>query len=209
MGMRLSEHRLQAASGERVALVVTPAGELRIGRDRLKALRMTHEGGDTDREILENVRAHAGEDRIVVFRGRAPDGRGSWGFAADLDDDERAELGYHLVASEVPTYRRLVAAGVFALIHVEWGAAEVQAYRAGTERLLDELEASSVPEVEADPAQVAVSTIDRYILRHLTSFYEDGFEEVVRSVLLAHLATFEQQIPHFRAMVRQLPASAL
>ncbi|MEM9069017.1 MAG: hypothetical protein AAGE52_10955 [Myxococcota bacterium] len=211
MGMRVAEYRLHSTAGDRMALVVTPDTRVRVGRARLESLRRKRksaqpsEGGEIDREILDHVRRHGAEDRIVVFRGRSPAGDGSWRFAEDLSETERFELGFQLVADELATYRRLVAAGVFALVHVEWGTKEMEAYRKGTERLLDELEASSVPEVGGDPSAVAIDRADRWILRNLTHYYDGSFDEVVRSVLVAHLARFEERIPHFRAMVAGLP----
>jgi len=204
------EHTLRSSAGDRTALVVTPQTRVRVGRARLQELRRGRGGGsELDRELLDHVRRHGGEDKFVVVRGRSPSGAGSWRFAEGLSEEERRELGYRLVADELPTYRRLVAAGVFALVHVEWGHDEARAYRHGVERLLSELEGSSVPEVGAEPAQVAIARADRFLLRNLTHYYEDGFEEVVRSVLLAHLAQFEERIPHFRAMIAALPPEAI
>lgn len=210
MILSVYEHTLRSSAGDRVALVVTPQTRVRVGRARLQQLRRRRgEGSDLDRELLDHIRRHGGEDKLVVIRGRSPSGAGSWRFAEGLSEAEQRELGYLLVADELPLYRRLVAAGVFALVHVEWGRAEVAAYRHGVERLLSELEESSVPEVTLDPAQAAVARADRFILRNLTHYYEDGFDEVVRSVLLAHLAQFEERIPHFRAMVATLPEDAI
>ncbi|MAT24732.1 MAG: hypothetical protein CMN29_07165 [Sandaracinus sp.] len=209
MAMRLEERRLGAGTGERVALVVTPESAVRVARERLEELRHDPRPSPLDEALVAHVRAHGDADRIVVFRGHDPAGEGSWGFDPSLTDAEVDELAYRLVQSELPTYRRLVALGVFALVHVEWGPREVKAYRAATERLLSDLEEQSVPEVDADPREVAVDRVDRWVLRHLTHFYTDGFEEVFRSILLAHLASFEQRIPHLRAMVADLPDDAL
>lgn len=209
MGMRISQTWIESDAGRREAIVMTPDAHQRVGRDRLEALRQAPEVSDLDREILAKVRALPRADRVAVFRGKPRDAGGSWGFADDLSEDERTELGYLLVRAELPTYRRLVAAGVFAIVHVEWGADEAPAYQQGTTRLLKELEAKSIGEVEGDPEDVAVSTADRFILRHLNHFFDDGYDQVVRSMLLAHLATFEARIPHFRAMIDKLPASAI
>jgi hypothetical protein len=208
MGVRLGEHRFDTAMGSRTALVVSPEAHVRVGRERLEALRRDHEGGAIDEAVLRLVSEHSGEDLLVVFRGRSADGQGSWGFAEDLTDEEAGELGYHLVVDQLPTYRRLVRAGVFALVHTEWGVREAEAYRAGTKQLLEELESQAVPEVEASTEEVAVSNADRYILRNLTHFHDAPFDAVVRSVIIAHLESFEAQIPHFRELIRDVPLSA-
>lgn len=205
MGVRLSEHRFATDSGERTALVLTPTEHVRVGRERLQLLRRAHPGGDLDREVAEALRAHDHEDALVVFRGEDPAGGGSWGFADELSEEEALELGYHLVLDQLPCYRRLVRAGVFALIHVEWGARETRAYRRGTERVLEELEDESVPEVTADAETIDRLRADRYILRNLTHFHDQPLEAVLRSVLVAHHASFEAQIPHFRALIDHMP----
>jgi len=209
MGVQLSEHRFATDSGERIALVLTPTETVRVGRERLEQLRQAHQGGELDHEIAGALKAHDHEDALVVFRGKDPEGAGSWGFAEDLTDDEALELGYHLVLDQLPSYRRLVRAGVFALIHVEWGAREKEAYRKGTERVLEELEDESVPEVASDPETIRRLRADRYILRNLTHFHDQPLDAVVRSVLVAHHTSFEAQIPHFRALIDDLqPSSA-
>ena len=205
MGVRLSEHRFATDSGERTALVLTPTEHARVGRERLEQLRKGHPGGTLDREITSALRAHDHEDALVVFRGKDPEGAGSWGFAEDLTDEEVLELGYHLVLDQLPAYRRLVRAGVFALIHVEWGAREKEAYRKGTERMLEELDDESVPEVASDPETISRLRADRYILRNLTHFHDQPLDAVLRSVVVAHHAGFEAQIPHFRALIDHLP----
>ncbi len=205
MGVRLSEHRFATDSGERTALVLTPTEHARVGRERLEQLRESHAGAELDREIAEALQAHDHVDALVVFRGKDPEGGGSWGFEDDLTDEEVLELGYHLVLDQLPTYRRLVRAGVFALIHVEWGTREKEAYRKGTERVLEELEDESVAEVESDPETIDRLRADRFILRNLTHFHDQPLDAVVRSVLVAHHAGFEEQIPHFRALIDHMP----
>ncbi|MBO6935745.1 MAG: hypothetical protein JJ863_12245 [Deltaproteobacteria bacterium] len=207
MGVRLSEHRFATESGERTALVITPTVHTRVGRERLQQLRESHPGGALDREIIEALRAHDHENALVVFRAKDPEGAGSWGFADDLTDEEALELGYHLVLDQLPTYRSLVRAGVFTLIHVEWGEREKESYRKGTERVLEELEDEAVPEVESDPETIDRLRADRYILRNLTHFHDQPLDAVVRSVLVAHHASFEEQIPHFRALIDEMPPS--
>jgi len=209
MTLRFTEHEFETPEGRRVALLATPVERVVVGRDRLEQLRREHPGGDIDREILEHARRRAGQDQIIVFQGRAPDGEGSWRLDPDLEEQERLELGYHLVADELPTYRRLLAAGVYALVHVDWGRRGVRAYRWGTRRLLSELEAGSVPEVEFHEPETAVNRADRWILSHLTMFYEEGLDQVIERVLARQVPLLERHIPHFRKMVERLPAHAI
>ena len=210
MLVRCTEHSFDTVLGPRTAVVVTPAEHVRVGRDRLEQLRRDHSGGDIDREVLEHVRAREGQDQLVVFSAASGDGSGSWGFDGELTEDERLELGYHLVTDELPTYRRMVAAGVFALLHVSWGEDEVRAYEEGTRRLLAELEAGSVPETDPiDPGEAAVHRADRWILSNLTFFFARPLEDVIQGVLAKQMPLFEERIPHFREMVDSLPPPAL
>jgi hypothetical protein len=114
------------------------------------------------------------------------------------------------VHDQLPTYRRLVAAGVFALMHVDWGAAESRAYTEATKRLLVELEESSIPEFSGQNAEhAAIDRVDRWILKHLTFFTGEPLEAVFERVLSTQLPKLESRIPHLREMVNSLPASAV
>ncbi len=101
MAMRISETWVESNAGRRSAVVLTPSTHVRVGRERLEALRTAHPGGELDREILAKVRSLEPADRLVVFRGRCPDGKGSWGFDDDLTEAERSELGFHPVSDAV------------------------------------------------------------------------------------------------------------
>lgn len=210
MALTFGEHVYTTDAGPRAAVVVTPSAHVRVGRARLEELRASHAGGSIDREILAYAEQTAGEDRVFVFRGTNDDGTGSWRIDDDLSEDELEELGAHLVEDQLPTYRRLVAAGIFALLHVDWTERGVRAYEVGTRRVLADLEAGSIPEVAVlDRDQVAVSRVDRWILRHLTFFFAESFDEVIAGVLALQHPLLERRVPALRQMVASLPASAI
>lgn len=208
---RLSERDFETPAGTRVALVVTPTTRIVAGRERLEELRREHyTGASLDREVLAHARSRAGQDQMIVFRGRSDDGSGSWTMAADLSDDERDELGYRLVRDQLATYRRLVAAGVFALVHSDWDPPAVDAYISGTQRLLRELESESIPEVDAPDAEaVVIDRVDRWLLTHLTLFYAEPIDDVLSRVLAKQIPLLEQRVPALREMANALPDHAI
>lgn len=208
MSVRLVARDVDTVRGPKRAWLVEPTEHLRVGRDRLARFRAEgHPGGEVDRAILAAVRRVADPSSVVVFRARSASG--SWGFADDLDEAEARELGYHLAIDQMPLYRRLVAAGVFALIHVEFTPREADAYQVGTQRLLDELEATSIPELGTDEAAGAIQRVDRWILHHLAYFFTLGFDDVASSVLHRQLPLLEARIPHLRELVASLPRHAI
>jgi len=207
---RVDDMRFDTPEGPRVIVVVTPLVEIRVSRSRLAEYRSRGQTGiPLDQEVLDAARRRSGEDQIVVVRGKGQGG-GSWAFDEGLSELEAEELGYQLVRDQLPTYRRLVAAGVFALMHVDWGVAECRAYTEASKRLLGELEESSIPEFSAQNAEhAAVDRADRWILKHLTFFFGEPLEAVFERVLSTQLPKLESRVPHLREMVKSLPASAI
>lgn len=206
MGVQVTQRVVPTSRGDRTALVVTPVARVTLGRFRLKELRASYEGGVVDRAIVAQVRSNGG-DCMVVFRARGPDA--SWGFDAGLSDDECTELGYRLVLDQLPAYRRLVAAGVFALVHVEFGPRECAAYQEGTARALAEFEARSVDEDTSEAEELALLQADRWILRHLTYFTELSFDDAMAHRFAHELPELESRLEHLRAMTSTLPRSAI
>jgi len=215
MTMRLTPRVFDTVGGPRKAWVLAPTEALVVGRDRLDRYRAEARTdapapeNPVDRAVLDAVRGVHDPHELVVFRASSDDGTGSWGFDEALDLEESRELGYHLVAEQMPVYRRLIAAGVFALVHVEFGSREADAYQSGTRRVLDELEARSIPEVGRDETATAIHQVDRWILHNLTYFFTLDLDEVVASVLRKQLPLLEDRIPHLRQLVASLPARAI
>ena len=205
----IAEHPVATVEGPGTAWVVSPLEHIVVGRERLAAFRAgEHRGAAVDREILELVRGLESDHQLVVVRARDDSGRGSWRFDPTLDDEEARELGYHLVLDQLPTYRRLVAAGVFALLHVEYGPTEVDAYQYGTRTALEELESNSIPEEERLDAG-AIAQVDRWILHNLAFFFTLSLEDVEQTTLERQLPLLRERVPHLRRLCEALPASAL
>lgn len=210
MGVRVEERSIDTTAGERKTWIISPEGHFRVGRERLERYRTVGPtGAELDREMLAAIRTLTDDPQVVVFRAGAGDDRGSWAFGEDLSREEAHELGYHLARDQLPIYRRLVAAGVFALLHVEFGPVEVDAYQHGTRRLLEELEAGSIPEVATDPGGLAILQADRWILHNLTFFFTLSLEDVVQTVLRRQLPLLEERVPHLRQLTASLPSSSI
>jgi len=210
MSVRVVERTISTIHGDKRAWLVEPTETLVVGAERLERFRAEgHLGSEVDREILAAVRAVSDPGQLVVFRGKSDGGQASWGFDPSLSRDEARELGYHLVLDQLPMYRRIVAAGVFALVHVDFGAVEAEAYQDGTRRARDEIEARSIAEVRRDPGALATFQVDRWILHNLTFFFTLDLDEVVESILRKQLPLLEDRIPHLRELVASLPASAI
>lgn len=206
MILRIDETRVETVSGPRTAWVVTPTRRLRVDRERLEAFREHgYPSSDVDRELLALVRATGSDSQLVVMRARDPEGEGSWGFEDDLTEDETHELGEHLVRDQLPMYRRMIAAGVFAILHVDFGLREVDAYQRGIRRVLEELEAGSIPELAHAEDAVAQLQADRWILHNLTFFFELSFDDVLDTVLRRQLPLLEERVPHLRQLAALLP----
>lgn len=203
MALQFTKHTIHTRRGVRVVHVCAPSRHIVVGRARLEELR-AGTASSVDQEIIDHASESAGEDQLFVFRGRNDDGSGSWGFDDSLSDEEKAEVGRLLVKSQLDTYRQMVAAGVFALVHADWPKDAVAAYEDGTAELLAELEQSSIREVDADPSETARDKIDRWILSQMTFFYALPFEQVVRDVLRQQLPLMEQGVPAVRALVERL-----
>lgn len=202
VALQFTKHSIHTRLGVRVVHVCAPSEHILVGKARLEELR-AGAASSVDQEIVDHARA-GDEEQLFVFRGRNDDGSGSWGFDGSLDDEEKAEVGLLLVKSQLSTYRQMVAAGVFALIHADWPKDAVAAYEDGTADLLAELEQSSIREVAAVRSQTARDMIDRWILSQMTFFYTLPFEQVVREVLRQQLPLLEQGIPSVRALLERL-----
>lgn len=210
MSVRVTERVVSTVQGPKKAWIAEPTEHSVVGRERLERFRAEgHPGAQIDREMLAAVRAVPDPHQLVVFRAASDDGSGSWELDPSLDQPDSHELGYHLVVDQLPTLRRMVAAGVFAIFHVEFSSQAVDAHQAGTRRLIEELEASSIPEEMKAEDALAVLQVDRWILHHLSFYFMLGLEEIVHAVLKRQLPWLEDRIPHLRQLVSSLPEAAI
>lgn len=206
----LVERTVRTVEGPRQAWILEPRTHLVVDAERLEAFeRGEHPKASVDREIVDAVRATESPSQLLVFCASSRDGAGSWGFEKSLDQAECRALGYHLVRDQLPMYRRLVAAGVFGIVHVDFGAREVDAYQFGTTRALEELERRSIPEPSSYGEAIAVLQVDRWILHNLAFYFTLPLEDVVETVLERQLPLLADRIPNLRRLSESLPPSAI
>lgn len=137
--MRFIERRVETPEGHSLVLEVTPDRNVRVGRERLEELRLTTAQGGIDKEIIREVMRYDGRVAALMLRCCDEAGQVSWGFDDALDDDECLELGYLLIKSQVPTYRRFVESGVQGHFVVELGQRETRALNTGKMQRVAEL----------------------------------------------------------------------
>ncbi|MFK7985660.1 MAG: hypothetical protein AB8I08_06480 [Sandaracinaceae bacterium] len=207
--MRVEARTVHTDAGETQAWVLTPLSHRVVGPARLRAFEEGNVGNALDWTILEAVRGLGGRAELLVMRARDDAGHGSWCFSDALTENERRALGYHLVLDQMPVFRRLIACGVCAFVHVEFGADEVDAYQHGVQRVLAELEARSVGEVACDEGTLAVLRVDRWVLRNLNFFFTLGLDEVLDLILTRKVELLRARIPHLRSLAAALPADAI
>lgn len=123
------------------ALIVTPARPIVLGRERLRQLRRPQNLGEVDNAIVCAL-ASADDVSVLVFRSADDDGRCLWRFASDLTSSELHELACGMLRSQVKAFRRMVEAGVNAMVHVELGEVERDALAFAVADLLAELDST-------------------------------------------------------------------
>ncbi|GAC1356580.1 MAG: hypothetical protein NVS3B10_08320 [Polyangiales bacterium] len=206
--MRFEDVTVSSRSGPRRALIATPTQHFVVGRARLAQLRVSIEPGPIDLEIRRQVQARAKKLQILVMRGRDDAGEGSWTLGPDLDDDEAEETFALLHRSQLPTYRRFLAAGVFMFVHAEFGARETHFFRRSADRVLAELQ-TKADSTRFDEGERAVARLDAWSLRHLTFFFSLGIDKALGEVIPDNLAAFEARTPHIEQMLATLPPEAI
>ena len=148
-----------------VARAIKPS---RLDRDRHDRMRK----GDYSSPInVELLAAIAGSDRpvdAVIF-----DNDNNWGFDEGLDDEELAELGYHMTRSQLALYRNAARSGVRVVVGVGFGSREVDGYTRGGERVVEELERA---QQSAAPSESS-SQLDLWLIDHLTLWTTAPLEE--------------------------------
>lgn len=193
--------------GKQWGVVLTPRSHIRIGRDRLAALRRQPELSDLDHRILSAVRSETDPATFVILRGSSDDGEGSWGFEEGMSRDELEELGYLMVSAQLLTWRSLALSGVTLFLKVEWGAREIDAIGAGTHRLFTELtEAASA---EEDEGRKALLELNAWVARFLSFWLLTSYAECKATFLPRTLKRTAKRGQKLRALIERVPPRLL
>ena len=162
--------------GPRFVMVATPSERV-VGAPELERLQAVPDGAsETDEALIEAVVGADPSVSALLFS--AGDGR--WRFDATLPRSQLEALGYHLVRSQLELYRRLVAAGISLLFGAGLGDVEADLMRAGTNRLIVELEGR-----EAGLTVPGARDANLWMLRHLCFFTSASATRVLEHGTLA------------------------
>lgn len=173
--LELEEVEVETSAGRRVALVVSAAEKLRIGRARLERIREGDKSSPVDDEILRRLAAWPRPVDAVLLRSWAGSDERSWGFDPTLEVDELRELGYAMMRGQLALYRRLLVHRVFALVSTDLTARDFDALVHGAFCLSAEL----TDKISSNDEGCEVDRIDRWILDHFALWTTRPFDEFV------------------------------
>jgi hypothetical protein len=203
--MKFDEHMIETPEGGSLVLVVTPDRDLRVGRERLVELRATNAQGTIDKEIIQEVEIRKGRVAALMLRCRDEEGRVSWGFDEELDDEECYELGYLLIKSQVATYRRFVENGVQGHFVVELGERETRGLNTGKMRLVNEL-GNRLQQMANDDPRAIVPMFHTWLLQNFMYRLHLTAEETLETFLPRSLPILEGGRRLVRQMLAAIPA---
>jgi hypothetical protein len=203
--MRFTERLVETPEGHSLVLEISPDRNVLLGRERLEELRQTTAQGEIDREIIREVERYDGRVAALMLRCRDEAGQVSWGFDDELDDDECRELGYLLIKSQVPTYRRFVESGVQGHFVVELGPRETRALNTGKMRRVSEL-GRLLHELTHDDPQAMVLMFQAWLLQNFMYRLHLTAEEALEIFLPRSLPILEGGRGLVDRMLAALPA---
>ena len=168
--LRFEDLVVSTSSGDRTVLIVTPTRKLRVGRKRLDRYREGDRTSPLDDLVVERIEAHEGPVDAVLLRSYDSPGA-SWGLDEDLDADEIAALGYHLVRGQLKLCRQAIALGTTAVISTDLTPRDFDALLDGWRRLGRELRKKG--ELERNVKEDA----DLFLIDHFTLWTTRPLEE--------------------------------
>lgn len=194
------ERVFETPVGQRAAMLITPASHLRVGKDRLSSDPPTGLS-EVDAEILSQAELRASRVELAIFRGQDDDGRGSWAFADDLEDEDAVVVASRMLDSHLMVYRGLVKAGLCLHVHVEWGPRELRAFRIVTQEKIETLEDRIA---ERRTAEAASDAVDLWILRNLVFYFGVSLDKLLTTILPDKLPLMEKRIIRVQRMMEAM-----
>lgn len=157
----------------RRVLVARPTAGVRLDAHRLERMRTGDFVSRLDMEILHAVGSRNEGLAIVVFDSANANTEGGWGFDAQLDDEQRMDLGLYLLRSQVSLYRELIRLGATGLVGVGFGSRELAAFQRGTVRIVTDL---SEQLESAEGQQAAEIEVDLWLIEHAATWTGLAFD---------------------------------
>jgi hypothetical protein len=192
-------YRARVIEGEtRAVLVARPMVEIRLDSERLAGMRRGDFVSRVDLEILQALTERDQEVALVVFDAQSPEGDGRWGFDPELDDEERMELGHHLLRSQLTLYRRLLEMNVGGLVGVGFGTIALAVFQRSAVRIVTELSR----ELEsASPQRAAQIEIDLWLVEHAATWTGLTLEEYFATKLNDEIVSRERKRPEIETLL--------
>jgi hypothetical protein len=176
--LEFEEVEVDSPAGTRVALVVSAAEKIRIGRGRLERIRDGDPSSPVDDEIVRCLTSWPRSVDVVLLRSWAGSEDRSWGFDPTLEADELHELAYTMMRGQLALYRRLLVHRVFALVSTDLTTRDFDALVQGAFRLSGELTDKIATNPEGSEVD-RIDRIDRWILDHFSLWTTRPFHEFV------------------------------
>ena len=174
---------IETRKGPRRALVLTPEADIRVGRERLLALRTGGASGEIDQVLADRVRFSKVHYDVVVFRGKTEDGAASYRLDDQLEREQLEELALRLVASQLSCWRSLLELGVSLIVHSDFGSS-AKPFRDACRSLAD------TPDRDSGVG-ARVANIDEWLLRHLIFYFSQSYEATMSTLLPDKLPLLE------------------
>jgi hypothetical protein len=173
--LEFEEVEVDSPAGKRTALVVSAAEKIRIGRQRLEAIRAGDVSSPVDEEIVRCLVSWPRTVDAVLLRSWAGSDERSWGFDPSLEPDELRELAYAMMRGQLALYRRLLVHRVHALVSTDLTTRDFDAIVQGAFSLSKEL----TEKIAGGREGSETDRIDRWILDHFSLWTTRPFHEFV------------------------------
>ena len=194
---------LETPASPRSALVITPTGRHLVGP---RPYLSTNEPmSEADREILEGGRRAASSSASVcIFRARAPEGDGFYGFVPSITEDQAVQTGLAMLEGQMRVYREMLNFGICLFLHTDFGPLEVHGFRGAVDSRIRDLE----PLSKGDTLEAKRAQLDLWMLRNLIFFFSLGFDKLVATILPDKLALMEKRMERIRRLADELQAAS-
>gem|GEM_PF-2021576 len=177
------------------ALIMTPVHRTVVGRERLGRIPESSPLSDAERRMLERIEARSPETSVLVFNASVG-GESLWRFDPTFSSDELQSVGSQFVASLMPFYRRVVAAGIVSFVHVGWQPSDLVPLRLGLTSLAESLHDR---ETDAD-----LRALDEWITKHLLLFSSLPLHHFVEVLLPQHSMLLARRRERCQELVSEL-----
>lgn len=204
--LQFGEIEVQTKNGPRRALLVSPAGTITLGRERLLAFERGEWWSQTDHLMLHTTRTWPRPLHAMVFRARGEGPDDVWRFDDALDDEAASQLAARLLRTHVLMVKELAPQGMHSMFGVEFGAREQVAHERGLEIVAEQL---SREMDRAEPSLRPLLRLDLWLVDRQATWSAMSYTEFAATKLESLLVSGERQYKQLQRMVGRLPTQPL